>query len=283
MLLGLPMVRAQVEMPSLVIMSADGKDTMFVAQHVAVTYSPDSLHASIVHNDHYRLIFSLPFHGLRTDHLEAVWNVEGKSVYFHSNDTHDRFYSDQLDEMEFASSDAVLDLEKKTLLVKRVPGIYSGNALIVPPSHEVTLAGKQMPIFDEAQVILNSFTRYHHFNAKQVQVRSRRDFEVKGGQTYLFQHPITGKQTSFENVSAKTTAEVHNEHGHQDLVFVTEITITIEEKDNFELFAGKPFKGTATAIDSDPNFFFKGMIGTKKGNTIEWKPFEGKVGDTVKF
>jgi hypothetical protein len=264
---------AQQYAPFLSILSDDGKDTLFRAAHVVLQYSPDSAHVSITHQHRHHLVFELPYHQLRTDHLEAVWDTRGKTLYFHSNDTHDRFYS--LDsasmELEFSSSDASLDLHNKVLLAKKVPGIYTRNAMVVPSQHELAVSGPSLPPLADAQILLNSFTRYHHLHAGEVIIRSRKDFQHSGGLSYEYYHAPTQKHYRFGHVKLHTEKQVTDFR----VVFITSISVKIAEEDGFELFEGKVFKGEATAFDHERSLTFKGHLGYLVDGKMVWEPYEG--------
>lgn len=260
-----------------VIKSDDGKDTLFAASHVRLHYSADSSHVSIEHEALYRLVFQMPYHKLSMDHLEVVWDRLGKKVYFHSNDTHDRFYFTDPEKMklEFSSTDGVLDLQKKTLSLKSVPGIYAGNALIIPVNHEVVMTGPKLPVLPKAQVILNSFTRYHHLVSNNVEITSRKDFSYGEMLHYEYYHAPTRKTYRFEEVSLSVNKIIEE----FKVSFETIIELNIQDDDQFELFKGQYFKGIAVAKDWEEDFEFKGFIGKKprkKDAPIKWIPYEGK-------
>ena len=263
--------------PEFHILSADGQDTLFAAKHVYLHYSPDSSQVSIQHEAVYKLIFRLPYHGLKADHLEAVWDKESDMVFFHASDMHNRFYFTDPDKrkLELSSSNGVLDLEEKALQLKNVPAIHAGNAMIIPKDHTVVIRQDGLPPIPQAHIILNAFTRHHQFLCDKVQVKSRKEFVHGENLAYTYYHAPTRKTYQFEEVT------IASEEVKEDfkVAFETTITLSIKPEDRFELFEGYYFKGEATAKDWEKEFQFRGHIGKKPDSasgTIEWTPYEGK-------
>lgn len=264
---------AGMRLPEFFLMDKENKDTLFYAEHVVIYYSPDSSFASIKHQSKYRLVFRLPFHQLRTDHLEAVWDVRGNAMYFHGNETHDRFYSTNPKkmELEFSSLEGYLDLAAKTFKVTDVPGIYTANALVIPDEHQFTFTDDNIPALKDAQIILNSFTRHHHLISDEVTIKSRKEYKHGRKLFYDYYHAPTRKTYHFENVSVNTVKKIEE----LQVKFTSTITLKIKEEDLFELFENRYFKGEATASDDASDFYFKGHIGILEEGKITWSPYEG--------
>lgn len=172
------------------------------------------------------------------------------------------------DSLQFKTPKAKFDLKDNTIYAYDTEFIEVADARIYPDSAKVVIRRKaKMDPFENAEIIANHITKYHHIVNADVQVTARRAYTASGEYQYGQKESETRQSIFLNEISVDTSFQT-----------IAKGTIALEQ--DFTLSEQFGYNGDVFLKAADPFLYFKGA--TRLNHECDkfarnWMAFEASI------
>lgn len=172
------------------------------------------------------------------------------------------------DSLQFKTPKAKFDLKENTIYAYDTEFIEVADARIYPDSAKVVIRRKaKMDPFENAEIIANHITKYHHITNAEVQITARRAYTGKGEYQYGKKESEEKQPISLHEISVDTSYQT-----------IAKGTIPLEQ--DFTLSEQFGYNGDVYLKAADPFLHFKGA--TRLNHECDkfarnWMAFEASI------
>lgn len=238
--------------------------------------------------------FEFPYAAYRTSINEAVWDLNKKQIAM-KGDIETSTFSALAEDQEgltFKATGALYDIEKKSLVVSGVPGIYTADVKIIPDKGNVEIESNgRLKELTNARIEIDTLNSSHRLRDASIRITSRNHFE--GSATYEF---ITARQDTFpikmENfelleVPAAASAAKGRKatEVNEPIRYYTTAKASVGQDNELTLSPKMQFKGDISLIAYEPSLrldgFIRPMIKARPGLESSWITYKEAPGDTI--
>ncbi|MBC6992305.1 hypothetical protein [Hymenobacter sp. BT491] len=263
------------------IKSAEPNKPALTANEVAFNYDLKQGYADFTREEGSKASIDLPYSDYKTTLSGGKWDFKKKTVQMRvapgADSTRSYFYSTKPEQhgLKFRALTGQYDLSRYRLVAGGVPHIAAADAWIEPDSNKVyVLANAQMRSFQNANVVLDTLTKYHSLYKGDIKVLSRNAFT--GNALYKYKNASADsfaiKFANFIVDSAATKGAVArsgkglaksllrgNKDEGQPFAPPTIAVANIQPADKFHLAPRIAYRGNVTLNSQRKGFAFDGQ------------------------